>query len=219
MISLAAEKLTLSDNSKVALVLPMEGGPAFLPVISYDPGKEGLQENADIGAAVNIGMRPVAHPDRLDIFPVLRTEAKADGKLEIKNRRGSLSEAASKAEDRTVQVVEPPAKKNAKEKEAVSTEDDSGGDEELESGKFPYLYAAVRVKNNLSLLINNKDRYQLPLTVDGRKIIVDGEASIGAAQGKIFWSGVKQDCWTRIKRINAKRLINLGIEPPDSWKV
>jgi IS605 OrfB family transposase len=219
MILLAAEKLNLSDNRKATLLLPMDGGPAFLPVVSHDPSKEGLQENADIGAAVNIGLRPVAHPDHLDVFPVLRTEAKADGKLEIKNRRGSLSEAASKAEDRTVQSVEPPAKKKAEEKEATGAEDDSGGDEELESGKFPYLYAAVRVGNNLSVPIDNKDRYQLPLAADGRKLVAGDENGVGAAQGKVFWSRVKQDCWTRIKRINAKRLRNLGIEPPGEWKI
>lgn len=217
MIMLAAEKLNLSDNPKATLVLPMDGGPAFLPVVSHDSSKEGLQENADIGAAVNIGMRAVAHPDRLDVFPVLRTEAKADGKLEIKNRRGSLSEAATKAEDRTVQIAELPEKKKTDERETVSADDGSGGDEELESGKFPYLYAAVRVGNNLSVPIDGKDRYQLPLTADGRKAVAgDG---VGAAQGKIFWSRVKQNCWTRIKRINAKRLYNLGIEPPDTWKI
>jgi IS605 OrfB family transposase len=215
MILLAAEKLNLSDNPKATLVLPLDGGPAFLPVVSHDPSKEGLQENADIGAAVNIGMRPVAHPDRLDVFPVLRTEAKADGKLEIKNRRGSLSEAATKAESRTVSIVELSEKKKTEEKETVSADDDSGGDEELESGKFPYLYVAVRVGNNLSVPIDGKDRYQLPLTADGREVAAgDG---VGAAQGKIYWSRVKQDCWKRINRMNAKRLQKLGIEPPSRW--
>lgn len=157
MIVRVVEKLNLCNNSKATLVLPMDGGPAFLPVISHDPHKEGLQENADIGAAVNIGLRAVAHPDRLDVFPVLRTEAKADGKLEIKNRRGSLNEAVTKPEDRTVQTIE----SIAEEKVSASTEDDGGGDEELESGKFPYLYAAVRAGKNLSVLIGSKGRYHM----------------------------------------------------------
>ncbi len=220
MISLAAEKLNLSDNPKATLVLPMDGGPAFLPVITRDSNKDGVQENADIGAAVNIGLRAVTHPDHLDVFPVLRTEAKADGKLEIKNRRGSLSEAVASATERTVQLVEPPAKKpKAEEQEATVAEDDSGGDEELESGKFPYLYAAVPVGNKLSLLIANGKRYQLPLTLDGKKTAAGNEDGVGAAQGKDFWTRVKQDCWTRIKQINARRLKDLGIAPPDEWKI
>ncbi len=218
MILQAAEKLNLSDNPKATLVLPMDGGPAFLPVISYDPSKEGLQENADIGAAVNIGLRPVAHPDRLDIFPVLRTEAKADGRLEIKNRRGSLTESATtSADERTVQPVELPLKKNTDEKTTPSTEDDVGGDEELETGKFPYLYAAVRVGRNFSLPIPPNERHQLPLTSGGRMVAPSDPDSVSAAKGKIFWSLVKQNCWTRIKQINAKRLKSLGIEPPKEW--
>lgn len=214
MIVLAAKALNLSDNPKATLILPMDGGPAFLPVISHNPSKEGLQENADIGAAVNIGLRAVADPDRLDVFPVLRTEAKADGKLEIRNRRGSLSEAArSKAEDRTFQTVEPPA-----EKKVASAEDDIGGDEELESGKFPYLYAAVQVGHNLSVPIAHQHRYQLPLAADGREQLAGDKDGVAAAQGKDFWPRVKRDCWERIKRINAKRLRNLGIEPPQVWE-
>jgi len=216
MILLAAKALNLADNPKATLVLPMDGGPAFLPVITRNSNKDGIQENADIGAAVNIGLRAVAHPDRLDVFPVLRTEAKADGRLEIKNRRGSLSEAVAKAEERTVQLVEPPEKKSkAEDQGATGAEDDSGGDEELESGKFPYLYAAVSVGKTLSVPIADGKRYQLPLTADGRKIATGDGDWAGAAQGKDFWTLVKQDCWTRIKQINARRLEALGIAPPD----
>ena len=212
MIALVAEKLNLCNNPKATLVLPMDGGPAFLPVISHDPNKEGLQENADIGAAVNIGLRAVAHPDRLDVFPVLRTESKADGKLEIKNRRGSLCEAVTKPEDRTVQTIEPIAKKKAEEKVSASTEDDGGGDEELESGKFPYLYTAVRVGNKLSVPIDDKNRYQLPLNALGQKIVTGDRGSVAAAQGRIYWSLVKQDCCKRIQDINTARLRKMNNE-------
>ena len=94
--------LNKCDDPKLTLILPMDGGPAFLPVTSHAIGKEGLEENADINAAVSIGLRAVTHPDRLDVFPVLRTEAKDNESLEIKNRRGSLSESVTKeAEKRT----------------------------------------------------------------------------------------------------------------------
>lgn len=219
IILLAAEKLNLCDNSTATLILPMDGGPAFFPVVSHNIGNEGLQENADINAAINIGLRSVTHPDRLDVFPVLRAEAKADGKLEIKNRRGSLSEAyASKAENRTVQLVKPPQKNKIEEKDTANEEDDSGGDEELESGKFPYLYAAVRVGNKLSMTIRDECRYQLPMRFDGYAVSSNDVMSVSAATGKDYWSRVKDECWKRIKHINADRLQKMNINPPDQWK-
>lgn len=219
MILLAAEKLNQCNNPKAALVLPMDGGPAFFPVVSHNPSKEGLQENADINAAVNIGLRAAAHPDRLDIFPVLRTEAKADGKLEIKNWRGTLNKATTeKAEDRTVQIVQPPAKNKAREKGAAIEEDDGGGDEELESGKFPYLYTAVKVGNRLSLTISDECRYQLPMRLDGYAASSDEATSVSAATGKDYWSRVKDECWKRIKHINTDRLQKMNINPPEEWK-
>ena len=208
MIGLAAEKLNLCNNPKVTLILPMDGGPAFFPVLPHAPNKEGLEANADIGAAVNIGLRPMAHPDRLDIFPVLRTEAKGDGKLEIKNWRGSLNGTA-------VQTVETPARKKVDEENEVSAEDDKGGDEELESGKHPRLFAAVEVGGNFSVPVENKCRYELPMTFDGRKVTSGG---VSAAKGKDYWHRVKTLCWERIRKINAQRLRALKIEPPDEWK-
>ena len=98
-----------------------------------------------------------------------------------------------------------------------TAEEDSGGDEELESGKFPYLYAAVRVGNRNCILIDDAKRYQLPRALDGREVKPDDSASVSAAQGKIFWSRVKQDCWKRIKHINVARLQKLGVEPPVDW--
>jgi IS605 OrfB family transposase len=216
LIQSATVSLNKCDDPKFTLVLPMDGGLAFFPVIPHVAGKEGLEANADINAAVNIGLRAVSHPDRLDIFPVLRTEAKSDGALEVKNRRGSLSEPTTSADKRTTSPVEKPLKKKAEKEEAVANEDASG-DEELESGKFPYLYVAVRVGNSFSLPIDSKDRYQLPLTADGRVIEPNDSSSASAAKGKDFWSRVKRDCWTRIKQINAKRLQGKGIEPPADW--
>lgn len=217
LIQSATEMLNNGDDPKFTLVLPMDGGPAFFPVIPHAPGKEGLEANADINAAVNIGLRAIGHPDRFDIFPVLRTEAKSNGVLEIKNRRGSLSESATKADKRTTSPTMLPVKEKD-EKEEVIANEDASGDEELESGKFPYLYAAVRVGNNFSLPIDPKDRYQLPSTSDGREVAPSDPGSASAAKGKDFWWRVKRDCWTRIKQINAKRLHNLGVEPLKEWE-
>jgi IS605 OrfB family transposase len=212
LIQTAATALNKSDDPTFTLILPMDGGPAFLPVTSHTSGKEGLEANADIGAAVNIGLRAVSHPDRLDIFPVLRTEAKSVGALEIRNRRGSLSEAATKSDQRTVLPVASLVKEKVEKEETIANED-GGGDEELESGKFPYLYAAV----GRCFTIADDKRYQLPRTLAGREVASSDQASVSAAKGKDYWTRVKHECWQRIKRIDAKRLQNKGIDPPADW--
>lgn len=202
LIQATAEMLNKCDDPKLTLILPMDGGPAFLPVTSHAIGKEGLEENADINAAVSIGLRAVTHPDRLDVFPVLRTEAKDNESLEIKNRRGSLSESVTKeAEKRTTLPVVPPVKERV-EKEKLTVNEDTSGDEELESGKFPYLYAVIRN----CVTIDNENRYRLPRSVDGREVKIDEQASVSAAKGKIFWSRVKQTCWKHIEEINHQQI-------------
>lgn len=216
LIQSTAELLNKCDDQKFTLVLPMDGGPAFFPVVPHAVGKEGLEANADINAAVNIGLRAVGHPDRLDIFPILRTEAKVDSNLEIKNRRGSLSESVTNAEQRTVSQVIRPNNDNVEKEESIANED-TIGDEELETAKYPYLYVAVRVGNSLSLPIDSKARYQLPMTSDGRAVPSSDPSSASAAKGGDFWPRVKRACWTRIKFINAKRLQSKGIETPPEW--
>jgi IS605 OrfB family transposase len=212
LIQSAAEVLNKCTDPKLTLVLPMDGGPAFLPVIPHAPGKQGLEANADINAAINIGLRAVGHPDRLDIFPVMRTEAKSDGALEVKNRRGSMSESAARADTRIVSPALLPTKERPESEEAIANED-AGGDEELETGKFPYLYAVV----GKSLAIADESRYQLPRSTDGRVVTSNDKLSVSAAKGKLFWSRVKQACWKRIKQVNAKRLQDRGIDRPTDW--
>ena len=210
LIQSAADSLKECDDSKFTLVLPMDGGPAFFPVVPHAAGKEGLETNADINAAVNIGLRAVAHPDRLDIFPVLRTEAVKGEGLEIKNKRGSLSELVAGREERT---VSPAAQASSTAEDEGVTAEDADGGEELETGKFPYLYVAVRD----CVSVDDRNRYPLPRTFDGRNAEPGNQAGACAAKGKIYWTRVKRECWRRIKQVNARRLRSRNIKPPAGW--
>lgn len=213
-----AAKLNEVNDPKASLWLPLDGGPAFVPTVSHDPNKEGIECNADINAAVSVGLRAVAHPDRLDVFPVLHTEAKAEGELEIQNRRGSLSEAATrKAEERTVRIVEPKAKPTKEEKAAADGNmEDEDGDDELETTRKPYLYAAVKVGRQFSVPLGDDVRYQLPMAQNG-ELVAAPKKGCSAATGKDYWTRVKRLTWKRLKLINAARLKKWGIEPPLSW--
>ena len=213
-----AAKLKEVDDPKASLWLPLDGGPAFVPTVSHAADKEGIEGSADINAAVSVGLRAVAHPDRLDVFPVLRTEAKAEGELEIQNRRGSLSEAATKkAEDRMVRIVEAKAKLTKDEKAAADENvEDEDSDEELETTKKPYLYAAVKVNGHLSVPLAGAVRYHLPVNQDGEKVASSAKGC-SAATGKEYWSRVKRLTWRRLKTINAARLEARKCSVPDEW--
>ena len=65
-----------------SLLLPKPGGPLFLGLRSAP------LRQADINAAINLGLRAVACPSALDLLHKIRTEKKADGCVPVlKNRR------------------------------------------------------------------------------------------------------------------------------------
>lgn len=68
------------------LVLAVEGGTDFVPVLTPLGGKDTF--NADIGAAGNIGLRAIADPQRWDIFPRLRTKKVSETEVRVTNWRG-----------------------------------------------------------------------------------------------------------------------------------
>jgi IS605 OrfB family transposase len=73
-----------NPNFKGQLVIAVEGGKEFLSV----GGTEKDKLNADINAAVNIGLRAIADPRRWDIFPRLRTKQIGDGEVHMRDWRG-----------------------------------------------------------------------------------------------------------------------------------
>jgi IS605 OrfB family transposase len=80
------------------LMIPVEGGKQFLPVGEV----KGELLNADINAAVNIGLRAIADPSRWDIFPRLRTEKISGQKVRVTNRRGWFSQFFADANERLI---------------------------------------------------------------------------------------------------------------------
>ncbi len=95
-------KLFEANNGYMGtLLLPVEGGKLFFAARA-DVG-EG-QQNADENAAINIGLRALAHPDRLDIFPRLRTLRVNDGTVRVNNRRGWFTARARDADRELTKV-------------------------------------------------------------------------------------------------------------------
>lgn len=79
-----------NENYTGQLLIAVDGGKQFLPVPadSAEMGKDYHPPNADENAAINIGLRALAHPDRWDIFPRLRSRELSDNAVQIRNRRG-----------------------------------------------------------------------------------------------------------------------------------
>lgn len=169
---------------KSTLILPLDGGPSFLPVVPHFAGHEGLEANADINAAVNIGLRAVAHPDRLDVFPLLRGSPKSNDALEISAKRGRFATVA--------QLLTPAQSTNGATVAIHDSNDSKPEEEDVESGRIKYLFACHRVGGTPAFAIPNEHRYELtPHT--------------GAAVTKIYWPRVKKECLTRIEAINTAR--------------
>ncbi len=77
------------SNSKYTLFLPKRGGPLFLPVQSPEAeAQRKIPVQADINAAINIGLRALAAPDAFSIMHKIRAEKEGDSfKPVTKNAR------------------------------------------------------------------------------------------------------------------------------------
>jgi IS605 OrfB family transposase len=128
------------------LVLAVEGGTDFVPVLAPLGGKDTF--NADIGAAGNIGLRAIADPQRWDIFPRLRTKKVSETELRVTNWRGWFGKLpAEERLMRAADVVETAAgstqpsqpaenRKRGKKKSAANADGKNAGDNAgLESGQ------------------------------------------------------------------------------------
>ena len=70
------EEISAGQNSKKPrkLLAPIAGGPIFVPMA-------GKETQADINAAINLGLRAIAAPERLDIHHKIRTESDGAGSM------------------------------------------------------------------------------------------------------------------------------------------
>jgi IS605 OrfB family transposase len=174
-------------SEKATAILPMDGGPSFISVTGQ------FESNADINAAVNIGLRAVAHPDCLDVFPVFLVIVKNDGTLELKQpKRGIYALANS---ERKLSPAKAKSDKTTTA-ESVSESNASNEDEdESESENRSYLFALSPRDGQNAFSIPDEERYPFP----------HHKGSV-AATTKIFWSRVKAETLKQIREINRAKL-------------
>jgi IS605 OrfB family transposase len=215
-IKLLAKAFAEHPEYKGELVLAVEGGKEFVPVLSLD-GKDGLI-NADICAAGNIGHRGIADPQRWDIFPRLRTKQISETEVSVTNWRGwfgkfSQETKEKKSEQRRMRAVESAAaeqatasqKKNSKKAAVTSTNEgeaaDSGDSQSGQSSEYPPFFVA------------NPQHDWLPdgdwLKQKAFKFDQNGKSVLAYRQGE-YLKRVEQICSERIKTINDGRIHKLS---------
>lgn len=187
LIDRTAQMLNEPDVLKKATaILPMDGGPSFISVAGE------FESNADINAAVNIGLRAVAHPDRLDVFPIFRVKVKKEGKpYLLAPKRGIYAQQGVNLE---LLPAKAGSDKTAATQLVAETNASDEDEDEDESETISYLFAIAPNEPN-ALQIPNEDCLNLS----------EHQGSV-AATTKIFWHTVKVKALGQIRQINEARL-------------
>jgi len=201
---------------KGTLLLAVEGGKEFLSVI----GNNNDVPNADINAAVNIGLRAVADPQRWDIFPRLRTKYISEKEMAVTDWRGWFGKFGREADDRklrsfaTVNVAieqNQNAEKQTtaavtgkkikvKGKIGVQPESTAGSTAENQSSQSSE-YPPFFVEHSEWDWLSEKDWLK-----DKALFFEQGKKRFRAYPQGAFLKRVEQMCGDRIARINADRI-------------
>jgi IS605 OrfB family transposase len=176
------------------LLVAVDGGKEFLPVDATDT--EMLHDyhpmNADENAAINIGLRAVADPDRWDIFPRLRSVESAETSVRIRNRRGYFATLADDDDKKFLRKEDSPPTAKAPEVTKLVSENGEA-EQHAESSQYPDFF------------ISNLDFSRLPRSESFQPHANSGH-SFNAYRRGLFLKRVQQLCEKRICQINKLRL-------------
>lgn len=179
------------------LLVPQAGGPLFVPSVDLksDNGLGSAVVQADINAAVNLGLRAISDPRLWDIHPRLRTERTGG---EAGKRRGGKGKAAGEGETAAVRIrAREKRKYGEKGPELTLTRAEKGG--AIEGTRNPnYFYDAA------GLAKWDKAETDDPLT--GRPVTL--------SSGKALWGEVKGHQWKRCMEINVARINVWNVKKP-----
>ncbi len=174
---------------KRTLLVPLAGGSVFVPVTDRVKGVD-LQPSiaqADINAAINLGLRAIADPRLWDIHPRLRTE-RMSGQIGERGKERTLETASTPSAAPCLKV---------REKRKYGT-----NGPQLELGTPPEGSAVEDGRNpnyffDLACLAT-WDKAQIPDPRTGEMMWLPS--------GKALWGAVKIAQWKRCQEINQRRL-------------
>ncbi len=185
---------------KVTVVLPKQGGQIFVPIVAAEAKDNRLSaivSDADLNAAVNIGLRAVADPRMWEFFPRLRTE-RISGEVTYKGRKSRKPKGADAGADAN-------DAKPAEEKIALRAREKRKFGEtgpELSLGDLPSGSAARERRQPNYFLdfasISNWDTAWLNEPTDS--------TSIQLSSAKALFKAMRDRQWARCAEINKARL-------------
>jgi IS605 OrfB family transposase len=175
------------------LLIAVDGGKEFLPV----PGNAAEQDtdsglmNADENAAINIGLRALAHPDRWDIFPRIRTAEISEDSVRVRNRRGSF---AKLADDDQKKLLKKASASAAGAENGSSGNNDNEEEQRAESAQYPDFF------------INAGNFPGMPES-ESHAAHAEVGLPFKAYRRGLFLKRVQQLCDKRVEAINKRRVM------------
>jgi hypothetical protein len=207
------------------LLLPQAGGPIFIPVVeTRSNGKlNSAVVQADVNAAISLGLRAISDPRLWEIHPRLRTE-RTSGEVKKRGGKKKPKEAAGATPAKPDEPVRLKAREKRKYGENgpelnLGTPPKGSAVEDTRNpnyfrdvaglakqlGRLPEPAEAEDKRSlNFARMLVGQDKAEIPDPQDAAK-------QVELLSGKAFWGAVKKLQWRRCQEINEARLAE--------WKV
>ncbi len=187
---------------RLTLLLPQAGGPIFVPVVDSVDGlklKPAVVQ-ADINAAISLGLRAISDPRLWDIYPRLRTE-RLSGALRKRGGERKAVESTTGTDD-SIRLRAREKRKFGENGPPLDIGTPPKGSALEDTGNPNYFFDIAKVAAWDKATVSD------PLTNE----------SITLSSGKAFWRAVRDIQWRRCNEINAARLRKWNVALPVSEK-
>ena len=197
------EQKRRGDCPKRTLLVPMSGGPVFVPVTDQAIGSD-LQPalaQADINAAINLALRAIADPRLWSIHPRLRTQREG-GNRPAKDKKAKTEAAAAAA---TARLLTREKRKYGESGRPLVVH--RSAEARADDTRQPNFFADYAGLAALAWHLAKQNGQHRWLTKEWTSAEVSGGSDMPPlVHGKTFWGCVKAAQWQRIREINESRL-------------
>jgi hypothetical protein len=190
--------------------VPSSGGQLFVPIVADAANSElaPVIMQADINAAINIGLRAVADPREWSIHPRLRTQRQTQKSAKKETKESRLQTQADQTADHTLYTRE--KRKFGETNLAVKILQSKGAKQD--ENRTPNFFADFA---NLSTLVQQDLAHSALLKDWTCAELTDYSLDHALVHDKSFWGAVNELQWERCREINRQRLEHWGVQVED----